>query len=527
MEAGDQAQFGSTWYSSVEPLPPPRIALNYDLDVDVCVIGGGLAGLTVAREVVRRQWSVALLEAKRVGWNASGRSSGFVLPGFPSGIEKIVERVGLATAKALWTVSEMGVQYVRDMVAALGPAGIMVGEGWLDVSKTPDTGAALARLSLLGQEIGAEVEGWSKERVRAALKTSHYFHAIHYPRAFHISPLAYMLRLADATERAGAYIFENTPAIAIDPAGIRKRVATPQGRVRAGHIVLAGNIFHGGVAQRLSDTLLPITAYTGVTKPLGANLAAAVAYSGAVSDSHYGSHHYRIAGGDRLQWTGGATVTPRRHSWMKWKLERALGAIYPQLGPIEFDSFWSGQMGLAIHGMPQIGEVQPGVWLASGFGNRGIGVSAIAGDLIARGMVEGDDAWRVFLPYELVWAGGRTGRVVAQATLGWWQRREALTALIARQREELRRKRLEEARRPRNALPPAAEVPNPPPRPAYRTVEIPHHEPERLDAQATPSAAAELPAPASTTGGPPAASTAGTEAVASLHVPTPEETSAK
>ena len=382
-------------------------------------------------------------------------------------------------------MSEAGVQYVRDTIAALGQTGIVEGEGWLDVSKTPDAETALARVSLLGQEFGAEVETWPLERIRDVLKTNHYFHATHFPRAFHVNPLAYTLRFADAAERDGVHIFEHTPAITIDPAGVRKRVATPQGRVRAGRIVLAGNVIPGGVAQRLSDTLLPVTAYTGVTKPLGANLAAAIAYSGAVSDSHYGSHHYRIVGGDRLLWTGGATVKPRRAAWMKWKLERAIRSIYPQLGPVEFESFWPGEMGFAIHRMPQIGQVQPGVWLASAFGAQGINTSAFAGDLIARAMVEGDDTWRMFLPYELVWAGGRMGRGVAQATIGWWRRREAIASLVARRREELHRRRLAEA----------AMAPNAPPRPAYRSVEIAHPDPARLADPASPGVAAVAPPP--------------------------------
>src|SRR5262244_3773677 len=57
MGAEEQSDYGPTWYSGVTPLPPPRTPLNYDLDVDVCVIGVGLAGLTAAREVARRGWS--------------------------------------------------------------------------------------------------------------------------------------------------------------------------------------------------------------------------------------------------------------------------------------------------------------------------------------------------------------------------------------------------------------------------------------------------------------------------------------
>jgi gamma-glutamylputrescine oxidase len=443
MEASVQSEFGPTWYSGFTPLPGPRTALNFDLDVDVCVIGGGLAGLTVAREVVKRRWSVAVLEAKRVAWNASGRNTGFVLPGFSARIEKVVERIGLSATKALWALSETGMQYVRDTIAERGMTGVEEGQGWLDVSKTPDA-AAPARVTLLGQEIGAEVEGWPTERVRDVLKTNHYFHAIHFPRAFHINPLAYALGLAQAAEQAGAHIFEQTPALQIDPAGVRKRIVTPHGKVRANHVVLAGNVYLGPVARRLADTLVPITAYTGVTKPLGYSLKAAIGFSGAISDSRYANYHYRIVGGDRLMWTGGASTRPGGGAGMKRKLERSIQSIYPQFETVEFESFWSGEMGFAIHRMPQIGQVQPGVWLASAFGAQGLNTSAVAGDLIARAIVEGDDRWRLFLPYELVWAGGRTGRAVVETSAWWWNQREAVTARVARRREELHRRRLQE-----------------------------------------------------------------------------------
>ena len=439
MGADDQSDYGPTWYSAVTPLPPPRTPLNYDLDVDVCVIGGGLAGLTVAREVARRRWSVAVVEARRVAWNASGRNSGCVLPGYSAQIEKIVERIGLPATKALWELSEAGVQYIRDTIEEIGVGGIMEGRGWLDVFKTPDTARALAQVRLLEQEMAVAIERWPTERVRDALKTSHYFEAIYFPSAFQINPLAYALGLAGAAERAGVRIFENTQAVGVDPAGVRKRIETPHGRVRAGHVVLAGNIHLGAVVQRLADTLVPVTAFTGVTQSLGERLTEAVAFRGAVSDSRHANYHYRIIDGDRLLWTGSASVGPRSKWTRRW-LERALRATYPQLGPAQFEYFWPAEMGFAVHRMPQIGEVQPGVWLASAFGGQGLNTSAMAGDLTARAIVEGDDTWRRFLPFELVWAGGRVGRAVVRATAWWRHQSESVAALAVRQREELRKR---------------------------------------------------------------------------------------
>src|SRR5215470_17061389 len=130
MGADDQTDYGPTWYSGVTPLPAPRTPLNYDLDVDVCVVGGGLAGVTVAREVARRGWSVAVVEAQRIAWAASGRNSGFVLPGFSAQLEKIVERIGLPATKALWELSQAGVQYVRNAIAETGVVAVMEGRGW-------------------------------------------------------------------------------------------------------------------------------------------------------------------------------------------------------------------------------------------------------------------------------------------------------------------------------------------------------------------------------------------------------------
>jgi glycine/D-amino acid oxidase-like deaminating enzyme len=278
------------------------------------------------------------------------------------------------------------------------------------------------------------------ERVRDALRTSRYFEAVYFPYAFQINPLAYALALADAAERAGARIFENTQAVSVDPAGVRKRIETPHGRVRAAHVVLAGNVHLGSVAQRLADTLVPVTAFTGVTQSLGGRLAEVVTFRGAVSDSRHANYHYRIVGGDRLLWTATASVGARS-KWIQRSLERALRATYPQLGAVQFERFWPAEMGFAVHGMPQIGEVQPGVWLASAFGGQGLNTSAMAGNLIARAIAEGDDTWHRFLPFELVWAGGRIGRTVVGATAWWRRQSEAATALAVRQRAELRRKR--------------------------------------------------------------------------------------
>src|SRR3954454_5510639 len=159
MQADDPISNGASWYAETTIPATERPRLTFDLDVDVCVIGGGLAGLTAAREVARRGWSVAVLEANQIASGASGRSSGFVVPGYAQDIDNIVERIGLDHAKELWALSQAGVDYVREAIAETGMAGVDRVDGWLNVSKIDNWRELRIRAERL-RWIGADVEAW-------------------------------------------------------------------------------------------------------------------------------------------------------------------------------------------------------------------------------------------------------------------------------------------------------------------------------------------------------------------------------
>src|SRR5580700_426054 len=206
MSDTDTKAYGDSWYAATIADAPPRPPLAFDLDVDVCVIGGGLAGLTTARELARSGWSVVLLEAGRLAANASGRNTGFVLPGFGADADNIVARVGFERAKDLWTLSQAGLDYVRNAMRTDCGAGVDPQDGWLYVSKKDNTDEFVKAVGVLG-ELGCEIEGWPTERVRAVLRSERYFYAINYLRALTVHPINYALKLAAAAERDGARIF--------------------------------------------------------------------------------------------------------------------------------------------------------------------------------------------------------------------------------------------------------------------------------------------------------------------------------
>src|SRR5215472_18277121 len=158
MPSSERASYVPTWYTATMVPASARGPLTFDLDVDVCVVGAGLAGLTAAREIARRGWSVVLLEGRRIAWSASGRNDGFVLPGFAASMDRLISRVGLDHAKALWALSEMGLKYVRTTIAEARMPGVAPIAGWLKASKTGNAEEILDDAQLYGGEFGVEVE---------------------------------------------------------------------------------------------------------------------------------------------------------------------------------------------------------------------------------------------------------------------------------------------------------------------------------------------------------------------------------
>ena len=424
-----------------------RERLTFDVDADICVIGGGLAGLTVALEGSRLGASVVVLEGRHIGWGASGGLLGTVMPGYNLAIKDLVARIGLEDAKELWQLSKEGADYVRRLATDELMPGIGLGAGALEVSNIDVGDRLISELQMLSEDFETEVEGWQVDQVRAQLKTGRYFHGVYFPKAFQVDGRKYIHGLAALARRAGARIFEDTPVVGIDASGIRKRIVTPSARLRASHIVLAGNVHLGSPSRRLSETLLPVWRYAGITEPLGERINEVIAFKGSVTDND-GVDQFRLVDGDRLMWASPETTWDARPQRFAPAIARRIRTIFPQLGRVHVSDVWGGAVGQTVHGMPQIGQLRKGLWVTSGFGRQGLSTTAMAGQLIARSILHGDERWRLFSPFELVWAGGATGRVAGHL-IGMWSRGSSAAAgALARYREGLRdRERVREARR--------------------------------------------------------------------------------
>src|ERR1700752_4889144 len=187
---------------------PDRSRLSFDLDVDLAVVGAGIAGLTVALEAARLGASVAVLEGRHVGWNASGHQLGTVMPGYGLPIGDLIARIGFEDTRELWALSKEGAESIRANASEQLMPGIALSEGALEVSNVDVGDQLISRLQMLGEDFETEVEGWQVDRVRDHLKTDRYFHGVYYPKEFQGDGRKYVHGLAALARRAGGGVFE-------------------------------------------------------------------------------------------------------------------------------------------------------------------------------------------------------------------------------------------------------------------------------------------------------------------------------
>jgi glycine/D-amino acid oxidase-like deaminating enzyme len=299
----------SLWATTAPPAPTLP-ALDADIETDVAVIGGGFSGLSVALHLREMGRDVVVLEAHDIGYGASGRNNGQVIPTLTQpDPDDMVARLGPEVGERLVALVRDSANYLFDLVRRHGIACDAEQTGWIQPAHAPD------RLRLSEKRVaqwtrrGAPAELIDRARMCDLLGSEAYFGGMLNPTGGHINPLALARGLAGKVVELGGRVFVDTPATAIERMAAGWRIATPRHQVRARAVVVATNAYTEHVLDRIRRTMVPIVSWQMATQPIGANVRASIVPGRqAVSDTHGDLRFFRYDRDGRLVSGGGLIV---------------------------------------------------------------------------------------------------------------------------------------------------------------------------------------------------------------------------
>ena len=357
-------------------------SLKGTVTADVCVVGGGFSGISTALSLVERGYSVAVVEAQRVGWGASGRNGGQMIAGI-SGEHRIESQLGEAGRRLVSEIRYRGHEIIEDRIQRHQIRCDLV-YGWMEVAARPRHMDALRAYVDERRADGDEhlevVEARDMDRV---IGSRLYHGAMVDPKSGHLHPLNLCLGEARAAAGLGVQIFEESPVTAVG-GGAKPYVETAEGRVEAASIVLAGYGDPAFQTGPLRGLLFPTGSYIVATEPLPERLAREISPQNlAAADSNVVLDYFRLSADRRLLFGGRCNYSNRDPRDIRATLRPRLLQVFPQLEGVALVFAWGGKIDIVLSRVPAIGRREPNVYYMQGYCGHGVNATHIAGEIVA------------------------------------------------------------------------------------------------------------------------------------------------
>ena len=371
------------WYAlSANRLLATLGSLKGEVNCDICVVGGGFTGVSAALELSLKGFSVILLESRSIAFGATGRNGGQLIRGFAKGLDWMIGKYGVNDASFLCKVTMEGLGTVLNRISTH--------EIKCDL-KFGHLTAALHKKHI--EDLKSEAESWKKigypdlelmdaKAVQEVVKAKPYIGGLMDPKGAHFHPINYALGVAQAAQKAGCKIYDETPATEVI-LGPQPKVITARGKVNAKYVILAGvNNIKG--AEKLSRRSIVAMAHMIATEPLGLRRARnLMAKDVAVSDSRFIMDYYRFSSDYRLLFGGNCNYNNADTPGEDERLRQRMLKVFPAISMVRIDHCWKGPLELTMNRMPDIGRLSPQVYYAHGFGGQGVIVTNIVGKILA------------------------------------------------------------------------------------------------------------------------------------------------
>jgi gamma-glutamylputrescine oxidase len=374
-----------SYYAATANPFTPAPALEGQVQADVVVIGGGYTGLHAALNAAERGLSVVLLEAGRIGWGASGRNGGQMIPGWRKSASELVERYGAAKARELFDLGLEARALTLERIAKHNIVCDLRAAGHLTVAAKPsdiawmrDEATVLARTMQY-----PHTRVLDRDEARALVDAPEFHGGSFDAMGGHLHPLNYALGLANAAREAGVQLFENARVTRINSAsGVVAH--TDRGAVRACYGVLACDALLEDLEPRIAKRIMPVANYLIATAPLE-KPQELIADDLAVSDSRFVVNYFRISADGRLIFGGGERYTPEPPADIAAFGRNHMRKVFPQLAETQIDYAWGGLVSVTMSRLPHVGRYGD-LFFAHGYSGQGVLTPALAGKVLAEAM---------------------------------------------------------------------------------------------------------------------------------------------
>jgi glycine/D-amino acid oxidase-like deaminating enzyme len=423
------------FYASFAPPAPTMAPLHGSHRIAVAIVGAGFTGLSAALHLAERGIASLVLEAKEIGWGASGRNFGQVVPYYKHDQHHVLRHFGPNTGERLIAAAGGAPDLVFGLIERHGIACTPVRNGLIFAAHSPAGRESLARRTTFWQSRGAPVEIHDGEDAAAFIGSRFYAACSIDRRGGTINPLAYVRGLAAAATKAGAAVATGTPVTALDRIASRWRLTTPRGDVVADTVILATNAYtEHRLWPGLRQSIIPMRSYQLASRPLSENVRRSILpryqpltdtrplFSGV--RLHPNGRLQASADGPAFYGSGGAFVA---------KLNRRLGTIFPQIGALDWEYRWNGWIAMTLDRYPHLHALAPGLWAGLGYSGRGIGLATLMGREIAgrvAGVAEQDLALPV-TPLKPRWVT-RAARPLVNSLLTYYRLQDAVAGIRRR-----------------------------------------------------------------------------------------------
>jgi gamma-glutamylputrescine oxidase len=400
--------------------------LSGDTTCDVVVVGGGFTGISAALAAAEKGFSVILLESRTIGFGASGRNGGQLIPGLRWAMSDIDAEFGRERAKAIFDLAWDGCDAVLNRIKRHGIE-CDLKFGHLEAAYRPSHLSDFQReIEFLNNEFGwCTADIVTANDMGSHINGGNYHGGIYERRGGHFHPLNYVLGLAKAAEAAGVRIYENSAALEIKNAA-KVSVKTAYGHVTALYAINASDAWMHEVSPDIGRFTVPVMNYNIATAPLeyADDLLPSDA---AVADSRFVLNYFRLSADKRLIFGGGEKYVQTPPANIAAFVRRHMTEVFPSLKDVPIDYAWGGAVAVTLNRLPHMGRIG-NMFYAHGFSGHGALITTLAGELIVEAMAGTAKRFDVFagLPHRPFPGGRMLARPLATLGLMWFALRDRL-----------------------------------------------------------------------------------------------------